>query len=109
MSEESQLRRERQIYILDFHNLKPVHEVDEAIEAHRAFLIKYTGEGVFLAAGAKVPRSGGIIVVADIERSRLDAILAEAPFLQRGSATCTVTEFGAKHTAEGMPELIRKP
>ena len=99
----------RRIYILDFHNLKPVHEVDEAIEAHRAFLAKYTGQGIFLAAGAKVPRSGGIIVVGDIERTRLDAILAGAPFLQRGSATCTVTEFGAKHVAHGMRELIRTP
>lgn len=84
------------MYILDFHNLEPVHVVDEAIEQHRAFLAKYAAEGVFLHAGAKVPRTGGIIVVADIPRARLDAILAEAPFLQRGSARCTVTEFFVK-------------
>ncbi len=54
---------------------------------------------MFLFAGAKEPRSGGIIVVADMERARLDAIVAEAPFLRRGSATCTVTEFKAKHKA----------
>ena len=51
---------------------------------------------MFLYAGAKVPRTGGIIVAADMERSRLEEILAEAPFLRRGSATCTVTEFTAK-------------
>jgi uncharacterized protein YciI len=84
------------MYLLDFHNLKPVHEVDQALEEHRAFLAKYVGEGLFLVAGAKVPRTGGIILVKDMQRSRLDAILAEAPFLQRGSATCTVTEFSAK-------------
>jgi uncharacterized protein YciI len=70
--------------------------VDEAIEEHRAFLAKYVQQGVFLMAGAKVPRTGGIIIVKDVERARLDAILAEAPFLRRGSATCTVTEFNAK-------------
>jgi hypothetical protein len=56
---------------------------------------------VFLFAGAKVPRSGGVIVVGDIGRARLDAILAEAPFLRRGSARCTVTEFNAVHKAAG--------
>ena len=55
--------------------------------------------GEFLYAGAKRPRTGGIIVAADMERSRLDEILAEAPFLRRGSARCTVTEFNAKYKA----------
>lgn len=88
------------MYILDFHNLKPVHEVDEAIEEHRAFLRKHVESGVFLYAGAKVPRTGGIIVAADIDRGELDRILAEAPFLRRGSARCTVTEFKAKYKPE---------
>ena len=89
------------MYILDFHNLKPVEEVDQAIEEHRAFLRKYVEQGIFLFAGAKVPRSGGIIVVKDMGRAQLDAILAEAPFLSRGSARCTVTEFKAVHKAGG--------
>jgi uncharacterized protein YciI len=76
-----------------------VHEVDEALEEHRAFLRKYLERGLFLLAGAKVPRSGGIIVAADMPRAELDAILAEAPFLRRGSATCTVTEFTGKYRA----------
>ena len=90
------------IYILDFHNLKPVDEVDRAIEEHRAFLRKYVAQGVFLFAGAKVPRTGGVIVVGDIGRERLDAILAEAPFLRLGSASCTVTEFNAVHKSGGL-------
>ena len=69
--------------------------MDEAVEEHRAFLAKYVQEGLFIVAGAKIPRTGGIIVVQDMERARLDMILREAPFLRRGSATCTVTEFNA--------------
>lgn len=76
--------------------------MDQALEEHRAFLRKYVAQGVFLFAGAKVPRTGGVIVVKDIERAQLDAILAEAPFLRRGSATCTVTEFNAVHKAGGQ-------
>jgi uncharacterized protein YciI len=73
--------------------------VDEAIEEHRAYLRKYIEQGVFLYAGAKVPRTGGIIVTADMERAQLDAILAEAPFLRRRSASCTVTLFKANYRA----------
>jgi uncharacterized protein YciI len=94
------------MYILDFHNLKPVHEVDEAIEEHRAFLARHIADGTFLIAGAKVPRTGGIIVVNGIDRARLEAILAEAPFLQRGSASCTVTEFGAKYAAPSLRSVV---
>ena len=95
------------MYILDFHNLKATHEVDEAIEAHRAFLARHIDEGVFLAAGAKVPRSGGIIVVNGIDRARLDTIVAEAPFVRNGSATCTVTEFSAVHVAAALRAVVR--
>jgi uncharacterized protein YciI len=66
--------------------VKPVHEVDEDIEAHRAWLRKYVSQGAFLYAGAKVPRSGGIIVVQDIDRARLDAIIADA-IASTGAAT----------------------
>ena len=81
------------MYIVEFHNLKPNDEVDEALTEHRAFLAKYVELGVIVAAGPKVPRTGGMIVVADVPRARLDQMLAEDPFLQRGSARCEVTEF----------------
>ena len=81
------------MYIVEFHNLKPNDEVDEALAEHRAFLSKYVELGVIVAAGPKVPRTGGMIVVADVSRTKLDQMLAEDPFLQRGSARCEVTEF----------------
>jgi uncharacterized protein YciI len=81
------------MYIVEFHNLKPNDEVDEALDEHRAFLSKYVGLGVIIAAGPKVPRTGGMIVVANVPRSQLDAMLSEDPFLKRGSARCEVTEF----------------
>lgn len=76
--------------------------MDEALEEHRAFLRKYVEQGVFLFAGAKVPRTGGTIVVGDIPRAKLDAILAQAPFLRRGSARCIITEFNAVYRAAGI-------
>jgi uncharacterized protein YciI len=92
------------VYIVEFHNLKPNEQVDKAITEHRAFLSKYVELGVIVAAGPKVPRTGGMIVVADIPRAQLDQMLAEDPFLQRGSANCVVTEFRSNFLS---PALIK--
>jgi uncharacterized protein YciI len=89
------------MYIVEFHNLKPNEEVDAhgANAAHRAFLARYVEKGVIVAAGPKVPRTGGFIVVSDIPRAELDAMLAEDPFLKAGSARCEVTEFRSNFLA----------
>ena len=88
------------MYIVEVFNLKANHDLDEkAGEAHRAFLKKYADANVIIAAGQKVPRDGGIIVFADMPRERLDALVAEIPYLQGGLARCEVTEFKSNHVA----------
>ena len=88
------------MYIVEVFNLKPNHDLDEtAGQAHRAFLAKYADANVIIAAGQKVPRDGGIIVFADMPRERLDALVAEIPYLQDGLARCEVTEFKSNHVA----------
>jgi uncharacterized protein YciI len=81
------------MYMVEFFNLKPNEVVDEFLQEHRAFLAKHVATGVIIAAGPKVPRDGGIIIVADIARDQLDRLLAEDPFLKRSYARCVVTEF----------------
>lgn len=83
------------MYVVEFHNLKPNEEVDAggANAAHRAFLAAYVEKGIIVAAGQKVPRTGGFIIVGDVPRATLDAMLAEDPFLKAGSARCVITEF----------------
>ena len=88
------------MYIVEVFNLKPNHDLDDkAGEAHRAFLKKYADANVIIAAGQKVPRDGGIIVFADMPREKLDALVAEIPYLQNGLARCEVKEFKANHVA----------
>jgi uncharacterized protein YciI len=91
------------MYILDFVNLHSVETVDEARDEHRAFLTKHIDTGVFLVAGAKVPRTGGVIIVANVPRERVEAIVAEAPLVRRGLATCSIVEFKSVLTATGVP------
>lgn len=72
------------MYTVEFHNIRPDQEVDShgAIEAHRAFLAHWVERGVILAAGPKVARTGGFMVIADVPRVERDTMLAEDPFLR---------------------------
>jgi len=90
------------MFILNFNNVRANHEVDEAAQEHRAFLEKYIAEGIFIAAGAKFPRTGGIIIAQGVTRAEIDAIVAAAPFVRRGFATVEVTEFKAVYVAAGV-------
>jgi uncharacterized protein YciI len=91
------------MYMVELFNLQPNDVVDEFLEEHRAFLAKYVALGVIVAAGPKVPRDGGIIIVADITREQLDRFLAEDSFLKRGYAKCTIKEFRSNFLSPALP------
>ena len=76
--------------------------IDDALDAHRVFLERQFAAGIFIAAGPKVPRDGGIILASAIDRDRLDAILAEDPFAQQNLAHYDVIEFKATRLAPGL-------
>ena len=68
------------MYIVSLTYNRPMEEVDAALDAHIAWLNTWFDDGTFIAAGRKDPRTGGVILVKDIDRARLDAILAEDAF-----------------------------
>ncbi|MCX4160525.1 MULTISPECIES: YciI family protein [Paraburkholderia] len=90
------------MYVIEITYTAPLERVDDALEAHRAFLGQHFEAGVFIAAGPKVPRNGGVIVAAGIERNKLDEILATDPFAQQQLARYDVTEFKATRLAAGL-------
>ena len=96
------------MYVISITYTAPLERVDDELEAHRAFLAQQFEAGVFVMAGPKVPRNGGVIVAAGIERDKLDAILAADPFAQRQLARYDVTEFKATRLAAGitLPEPV---
>ncbi|WP_027797442.1 YciI family protein [Paraburkholderia acidipaludis] len=90
------------MYVVSLTYRASLDAIDEALEAHRQFLDQHFAAGVFVAAGPKVPREGGVILATDIERERLDAILASDPFAVRGLASYAVTEFKATRMGPGV-------
>ncbi|BDV43746.1 hypothetical protein GURASL_26690 [Geotalea uraniireducens] len=90
------------MFIVSLTYVKPLEEVDAHLAEHVAYLQRQYRDGVFLASGRKVPRTGGIILARAADRQTLLRILAEDPFYHRRIADYEVVEFVPSMTA---PEL----
>ncbi|POR50195.1 uncharacterized protein YciI [Paraburkholderia eburnea] len=90
------------MYIVSLTYTASLEHIDDALPAHRDFLDAQFACGHFVAAGPMVPRNGGVIVASNMERARLDAILASDPFARQGLAAYTITEFKATRLAPDL-------
>ncbi|PQV45866.1 YciI family protein [Paraburkholderia sp. BL21I4N1] len=90
------------MYVINLSYIASLERVDDVLDAHRAFLTTQFEAGVFVAAGPKVPRDGGIILAVGVEREKLDAILSSDPFAVQQIARYEVTEFKATRLAPGL-------
>ncbi|MGJ0193732.1 YciI family protein [Pantoea sp. RRHST58] len=92
------------MYIVSLSYFRPVEEVETLLEPHIQWLDRYFAAGVFIAAGRKDPRTGGIVLVKDIDRARLDTILAEDPFV--AVANYEVTRLNVTRATEEFAALV---
>lgn len=93
------------MFVVTLSYLVDIERIDAAMAAHRQWLDGQYEDGVFLASGAKVPREGGVILAAGLERSELEARLARDPFRERGLAEYSIVEFVARKVAPGLERL----
>ena len=81
-------------------------EIDARMRSHMAFLKKHYAAGRFLISGRKIPRDGGIILALASDRSEIEAIVREDPFVKHGLAEFRVIEFRASQRAEDIPKRV---
>lgn len=92
------------MYIVYLNYHRPVEEVEALLEPHIQWLDRYFDAGVFIAAGRKDPRTGGMIMVKDIDRQRLETILAGDPFV--AVAHYEVTKVNVTRAAAAFSGLV---
>jgi uncharacterized protein YciI len=73
--------------------LKSCAEVTPHLPAHADWLKKQHEQGIFIASGSLLPRSGGMILVQAISRPTLETILMEAPLAKAGAARYEIVEM----------------
>ena len=94
------------MYLLLSRYTKPLAEVDRHLVAHRTFLDRYYASGDLIVSGPMDPREGGVIIANTMPRERLDAILAEDPFVRAGVSEYRVIEFHAARRHAALAELV---
>lgn len=97
------------MFVVSLHYVKPLAEVDLHVAAHRAWLQAQYAAGRFIASGAKVPRSGGVILARAASRTELESWLTADPFAQAGVASYDIIEFVASMTAPEFALLHEPP
>lgn len=80
------------MFIVSLSYKKDISEVEKFIDAHIQFLDKYYASKKFIFSGRKNPRTGGVILVRNLNRQELDTIITEDPFYQNQIADYEITE-----------------
>lgn len=83
-------------FILDLTYIAPLSQVDAYLEEHRAFVAKGYDNQLFLASGAKEPRTGGIIIARAESLEALHSLIREDPFYVHHLVDYQITEFHAR-------------
>lgn len=94
------------MYLLIVTYKKPVEVVSTYNEAHIEWVKQYFKEDIFMAAGPKKDKNGGVILAKSIDRKTLDAILAEDIFVKSNVADYAVIDFDCKLATVGL-ELLQ--
>ena len=93
------------MFIVTLTYLKPVEDVDALMPGHIEWLDKGYADGLFVASGRRIPRTGGVIVARSGDERALLDFLAADPFAVHGAARFDVVEFAATKTAPGAEIL----
>lgn len=80
------------MFIVSLSYKKEISEVEKFIEPHIKFLDKYYGEKKFIFSGRKKPRTGGVILVRNVDRETLMEIIQQDPFCQNDIADYDIIE-----------------
>ena len=93
------------MFVVTLTYLAELDAIDEAMQRHVAYLKKGYSDGVFLASGRQVPRTGGVILAAGVEREELERRIQEDPFVSEDLAEAEIVEFAPSQAAEGLERL----
>jgi uncharacterized protein YciI len=94
----------RPMFVIELVYKADLTEIDAHMKAHMAFVDKYYDAGVFIVSGRKVPRDGGVIIATGEDRERIEAIVREDPFIQRGLAEFRLVQFRVSQRAKEIPK-----
>lgn len=94
------------MYVLAVHFSQAPEIVSPEIEAHGVWVKKYFDEGIFLAAGPKKSKLGGVIIARSIKKEKLIKILSEDSFVKADVADYQIIDIDCKFASGDFSKLI---
>ena len=94
------------VYIVILTYIKPLEEIDESIPAHVEWLKKGYAEGIFLASGRRIPRTGGVILAKCESLASFEELLREDPFQALKLETAEIIPFEPSMKAELLDNVL---
>lgn len=94
------------MFIVSLSYKKEIAEVEKFIEAHIQFLDKHYADKKFIFSGRKNPRTGGIILVRNVDKNELMEMIKHDPFYQNEIADYDITEVIPTKYDEGFACFI---
>ena len=94
------------MFILNVSYSKSPEVVSEHAGTHGEWVKKYIDAGIFLCAGPKSSKLGGVLIAKSIEESLLLKIIAEDSYVIADVADYQITEFDCKLASNDFKILI---
>ncbi len=94
------------MYVVTLTYKQPLEIVDKHRDAHLEWVRHQYEAGHFLASGACMPRTGGVILARSMQRAELDALLAEDPYRQNDLADYQITFIKVTNAAPDLQALL---
>ena|SRR5690606_16817898 len=90
------------LFVIDLTYTTALETIDPLVAPHMAFIERGYAAGLFLASGAKVPRSGGVIIARGRSIADIEALITADPFHMAAVAKYTITEFNPGNVAAAL-------
>lgn len=81
------------MFIISLTYIVSLEKVELELNNHIKYLKEQYANGVFIASGRKIPRTGGIILSNLKDINKLNKIIEKDPFHKKGIAEYNITEF----------------
>ena len=94
------------MFVLLVNYKKTLRDVEENLDAHRAYFDKYYTLRKFIFSGRRNPRTGGCILCNAVSEAEVNEIIKEDPFYYKGIADYQVIDVTLTKYAEGFEKFL---
>ncbi|WP_047031476.1 YciI family protein [Hoeflea sp. IMCC20628] len=90
------------LFVIDLTYMTPLENFDPLVAPHFAFIERVYASGRLLTSGAKVPRTGGVIIARGRSIDDIEVLIKDDPFHSAGVADYKITEFRPGNVAAAL-------